>query len=111
MSLTSYRAAPPRDWIVRMLQCSDVLQADSAATSRVFVCVFAILMKRHRPCCLSLLAALSAVHAEDPNKPSPIGYEDTPIIPGTEWRVHDIKRPAPPVITPGKSRGMRLQTR
>ena len=39
----------------------------------------------------------------DESKPSPIGYEDTPVIPGTEWRVHDIKRPAPPVVTPGKA--------
>jgi hypothetical protein len=46
----------------------------------------------------------AACHGQEKdNKPSPIGYEDTPIIPGTEWRVHDIKRPAPPVVTPGKT--------
>jgi hypothetical protein len=44
-------------------------------------------------------------HAADENKPSQIGYEDTPVIPGTEWRVHDIKRPAPRVVTPGKKAG------
>jgi hypothetical protein len=61
-------------------------------------------MKLHSLVLLSLLA--SACHgAEDPNKPSPIGYEDTPIIPGTEWRVHDIKRPAPPVVAPGAKVG------
>lgn len=31
----------------------------------------------------------------------PKGYTDTPVIPGQEWRVHDIDRPMPPVITPG----------
>jgi hypothetical protein len=30
------------------------------------------------------------------------GYSDTPIIPGTEWRVHDGNRPQPPVVTPGE---------
>jgi 3-keto-disaccharide hydrolase len=28
------------------------------------------------------------------------GYTDTPIIPGTQWHVHDSDRPQPPVITP-----------
>ncbi|MYD43470.1 MAG: DUF1080 domain-containing protein [Gammaproteobacteria bacterium] len=31
------------------------------------------------------------------------GYTDTPVIPGQSWRVHDIDRPMPPVITPGSS--------
>ncbi len=31
----------------------------------------------------------------------PAGYTDTPVIPGTSWRVHDINRPHPKVITPG----------
>lgn len=30
-----------------------------------------------------------------------IGYQDTPIIPGTKWHVHDGERPQPPVVTPG----------
>jgi hypothetical protein len=29
------------------------------------------------------------------------GYDDTPIIPGTEYRVHDKERPQPPVVAPG----------
>ena len=33
----------------------------------------------------------------------PKGYSDTPVIPGSRWRVHDIDRPMPPVITPGTS--------
>ena len=32
----------------------------------------------------------------------PTGYEDTPLIsPGSPWKVHDLKRPAPPVVAPG----------
>ncbi len=31
-----------------------------------------------------------------------VGYDDTPIIPGTDWHVHDGHRPQPPVITPGE---------
>jgi hypothetical protein len=31
----------------------------------------------------------------------PVGYDDTPMLPGGKWHVHDGKRPAPPVVTPG----------
>lgn len=34
------------------------------------------------------------------HKPS-IGYEDTPMLPGGKWHVHDGMRPQPPIITPG----------
>lgn len=30
-----------------------------------------------------------------------LGYQDTPLIPGTQWHVHDGERPQPPVVTPG----------
>jgi len=30
-----------------------------------------------------------------------LGYDDTPIIPGTNWHVHDGTRPQPPAVTPG----------
>lgn len=30
-----------------------------------------------------------------------LGYQDTPIIPGTKWHVHDGERPQPPVVDPG----------
>ena len=30
-----------------------------------------------------------------------LGYDDTPIIPGTSWHVHDGNRPQPRVVTPG----------
>ena len=32
----------------------------------------------------------------------PLGYQDTPLIPGTKWHVHDGTRPQPKVITPGE---------
>ena len=32
---------------------------------------------------------------------SPVGYDDTPFIPDSEWRVHDANRPQPAVITAG----------
>ena len=32
-----------------------------------------------------------------------VGYDDTPILPGTKWRVHDCDRPQPRVVTPGSA--------
>lgn len=32
---------------------------------------------------------------------SVVGYDDTPMQPDGKWRVHDSKRPRPPVIAPG----------
>jgi 3-keto-disaccharide hydrolase len=29
-----------------------------------------------------------------------LGYDDTPMLPGTPWHVHDGKRPQPPVVNP-----------
>lgn len=51
----------------------------------------------------SLAFAMIASAADD--KPSPIGYSDTPVIPGTKWKVHDIDRPRPEVVTPGEKPG------
>ena len=33
---------------------------------------------------------------------SKLGYDDTPILPGTNYHVHDGNRPQPPVVTPGE---------
>ena len=30
----------------------------------------------------------------------PKGYRDTPLLPNAKWRVHDVDRPAPPVVRP-----------
>src|ERR1044072_8089958 len=32
---------------------------------------------------------------------APVGYTDTPMLPGGKWHVHDPDRPQPPVVTPG----------
>ncbi|MEZ5351982.1 MAG: DUF1080 domain-containing protein [Bryobacteraceae bacterium] len=36
---------------------------------------------------------------------SPVGYSDTEIIPGQKWRVHDIDRPHPKMVTPSAKPG------
>jgi len=36
---------------------------------------------------------------------SNLGYDDTPVIPGQPWKVHDSKRPQPRVVTPGDKPG------
>jgi hypothetical protein len=38
-------------------------------------------------------------------KPGELGYTDTPLIPGLKWRVHDVNRPHPPLVTPGPAPG------
>jgi hypothetical protein len=53
----------------------------------------------------SLAVALSPVFAAQPEKPQPIGYSDTPVIPGTQWKVHDIDRPRPAAVAPGAKLG------
>ncbi len=52
-----------------------------------------------------LLALAMQLHAADADKPSPIGYSDTPVIPGTQWKVHDIDRPRPEAVAPGAKLG------
>jgi hypothetical protein len=60
--------------------------------------------------CSALVFGLRAQQAAPvgaPAKPhsAPIGYDDTPMLPGQPWRVHDIKRPHPPMVTPGDKPG------
>ena len=31
----------------------------------------------------------------------PVGYDDTPMLPNSRWRVHDGKRPQPRIVSPG----------
>lgn len=55
---------------------------------------------------LLVLAVISqAVSAAEADKPSPIGYSDTPVIPGQKWKVHDIDRPRPEAVKPGDKPG------
>jgi len=44
-------------------------------------------------------AVLPAFAAGD----APLGYTDTPILPGQPWRVHDPDRPRPSIVTPGET--------
>jgi Domain of Unknown Function (DUF1080) len=36
---------------------------------------------------------------------APIGYTDTPYLPDQKWRVHDLNRPRPHMVTPGVNGG------
>src|SRR5277367_5288952 len=49
----------------------------------------------------TMAVALPGQTASAPPEKAPTGYTDTPLIPGSKWRVHDDTRPRPPVITPG----------
>ena len=48
----------------------------------------------------ALLASATAVLALNAQEDK-LGYQDTPVIPGTRWHVHDGLRPQPRVVTPG----------
>ena len=41
---------------------------------------------------------------EQPKK-APVGYDDTPMLPGNKWRVHDADRPQPRLVQPGDTPG------
>ncbi len=62
-------------------------------------------MKRRNllPYVLGTSAAL-AQQASQPKRPDrfnqPTGYKDTPVLPYQRWKVHDIDRPKPAVVTP-----------
>lgn len=52
-----------------------------------------------------LLAAFAGIsllpgRAQTQEQPK-IGFDDTPFLPGGKWRVHDGRRPQPPIVTPG----------
>lgn len=47
---------------------------------------------------VTLFGAFSSLAADE--KKDTLGYQNTPIIPGTNWHVHDGLRPQPPVVTP-----------
>jgi hypothetical protein len=52
------------------------------------------------------IAGILIAQADAPkNRTAPLGYSDTPVIPGQKWKVHDIDRPRPRVVTPGAAYG------
>ncbi len=56
----------------------------------------------------ALLAGAGLVVAQQAAKKrrtSPVGYSDTPVLPGQKWKVHDIDRPRPKMVTPGARPG------
>ena len=53
----------------------------------------------------SLAILLSAADDQPKGRTAPLGYSDTPVIPGQKWKVHDIDRPRPKPITPGAQPG------
>jgi hypothetical protein len=51
---------------------------------------------------LFALAAIVCACAVNLRGQQPVlGYDDTPMQPDGKWRVHDIKRPHPPIVAPG----------
>ncbi len=60
-------------------------------------------MKKTALLFLTPLLALCPAFAEETVHPT--GYTDTPLIPGSKWKVHDDARPRPVVVTPGKEAG------
>src|SRR5438552_10956984 len=70
----------------RKLQSSTILQAAAA----VILIVGALALAQEK---------------KSSYRTSPTGYSDTPMLPGQKWRVHDIARPKPPLVTPGAAYG------
>ena len=52
-----------------------------------------------------LLAAAASAAAYFGLQEDKLGYQNTPIIIGTQWHVHDGLRPQPPVVSPGETVG------
>jgi hypothetical protein len=50
---------------------------------------------------MALPTLLTMNSARQDHDHPPVGYSDTPQLPGQKWRVHDIARPQPNVVTPG----------
>jgi hypothetical protein len=63
-------------------------------------------MTRTIPLLALLVFSISAQTPQQPKQANPgandLGYDDTPIIPGLSYRVHDKTRPHPPVVTTGR---------
>jgi hypothetical protein len=50
-------------------------------------------------------AMLAQDGAPTPKKDRSLGYDDTPYIPGQQWRVHDVTRPRPAKVAPAAEIG------
>ncbi len=72
-----------------------LLSSKSAAAGFLALCVAAALASGW---------ALAQSRNQKPKKFAE-GYTDTPFLPGGKWRVHDLHRPHPRVVTPGEKPG------
>src|SRR5688572_16623780 len=50
--------------------------------------------------------AQQAASQRQKGRTSEVGYKDTPMLPGQKWRVHDLDRPRPRLVTPAAQPGM-----
>jgi hypothetical protein len=50
-----------------------------------------------------IVIASTVLLAQAPKKNRDLGYDDTPYLPGQKWRVHDVARPRPRMVTPGSN--------
>ena len=59
------------------------------------------------PAAIAMIAMMAPASEAQENKlrTSPTGYTDTPMLPNQRWKVHDIDRPKPRVVTPGAKPG------
>jgi hypothetical protein len=51
---------------------------------------------------ISVAALMAAVRSTSAADSEGVGYDDTPMLPGQKWRVHDKNRPVPAVVTPAE---------
>lgn len=59
-------------------------------------------------CAVAAIAAAVLMAQSNKGKPAEnhdLGYSDTPVLPGQKWKVHDVERPRPRIITPGAKPG------
>src|SRR4030095_8901876 len=50
-------------------------------------------------CAVAILGPFTtgSARSQQPN----LGYDDTPLQPDGKWKIHDVRRPAPPSVAPG----------
>jgi hypothetical protein len=65
-------------------------------SSRLFLIAIVCTISTHR-----LSVGADTPKPDSKGRTSPTGYSDTPVLPNQKWRVHDIDRPRPRVVTPG----------
>lgn len=63
-------------------------------------------MKRRQLFSAALVGGAALAQTKDPKRfNQPTGYRDTPVLPYQRWKVHDIDRPKPPIVTPANAPG------